>query len=616
MVGILHTRSAMLTQSIQLLGKPTIVRDAVSIPAPKGRKVWALLAYLVLAETPPTRERLAGLLFSEAEDPLGALRWNLAELRRLLGDPSVLRGEGAALRLNPGTFVDVRAIMSGTWVEAVRVPGLGRDLLEGMSFPNSPAFEAWLLNERRHLHACSANVLRESVVSRVESGAARSALADAAKLIEMNPLDESFQSLMIRAYVAAGDRDAAEQQFKACRELFLRELGVDPGPSVRAALESPGERAGVSTIGGKPAALAQLDAGRAAIAAGAIEAGLESLRRAATEARDYGDPELEAEALVALGTALVHSARGRGEEGAAVLHQAIAVVPPSGQSLLAASAHREIGYVEMKRARYERAERWLDKALELSMEDPSERAAALAFLAICRSDTGKYRDAIEKFTRSVELAESVDDQRQIAYALCFMGRSYLLMGEIDAAGAALDRAMTVALREAWTALLPLPEALIAEVDFIQGHRDRAEERFEHAFALGCQLSDPCWEGLGARGIGLIKASRGEIAVAVEWLDDARTRCTRLPDAYLWVQGYSLDALCEVGVEFAVAGAERWIDDLETFGGRTGIHEFVVRAYLHRHRQGNASALVTARLLGTDIENPSLRELLREPSSAS
>jgi len=606
----------MPTQSIQLMGKPSIVRDASPVPAPKGRKVWALLAYLVLSETPPTRERLAGLLFSEADDPLGALRWNLAELRRLLGDPSVLRGEEAALQLSPGTSVDVRVVMSGTWVEAVKLSGLGRDLLEGMSWQTSPAFEAWLLNERRHLNACSANVLRESVVSRVESGSAQSALADAAKLIEMDPLDESFQSLMIRAYVAAGDKGAAIEQFESCRELFQRELGVDPGPSVRAALENPRERARVSSIGGRAAALAQLDAGRAAIAAGAIETGLESLRGAATEARSHEDRELEAEALVALGTALVHAARGRGEEGAAVLHQAIAIGSPGGRSLLTASAHREIGYVEMKRARYERAERWLHRALELSMDDPSEQAAALAFLGICRSDSAKYQDAVEKLTRSVELAETVDDQRQIAYALCFLGRSHLLMGDIDAAGAALSRAMSVATREGWTALIPLPEALIAEVDLIRGHPKEAEEKFEHAFALGCQLADPCWEGLGARGIGMIKASRGEIATAVEWLDDARTRCTRLPDAYLWVQGYCLDALCAVAVEHAVSGAARWIDDLESFGGRTGIHEFVVRAYLHRHRQGNASALVTARLLGTDIENPSLRKLLREPSSAS
>ena len=49
---------------------------------PRGRKAWALLGYLLLAERPPSRRHLAELLFADADDPLGALRWTLAELRR------------------------------------------------------------------------------------------------------------------------------------------------------------------------------------------------------------------------------------------------------------------------------------------------------------------------------------------------------------------------------------------------------------------------------------------------------------------------------------------------------------------------------------------------------
>jgi hypothetical protein len=47
--------------------------------------------------------------------------------------------------------VDVDALTRGTPQEAVAIPGLGRDLLEGMEFGNSPAFETWLLIERRRL---------------------------------------------------------------------------------------------------------------------------------------------------------------------------------------------------------------------------------------------------------------------------------------------------------------------------------------------------------------------------------------------------------------------------------------------------------------------------------
>ena len=56
---------------IRLLGRPTVERNGEPVPPPRGRKAWALLAYLLLAERPPSRRHLAELLFSEADDPLG-----------------------------------------------------------------------------------------------------------------------------------------------------------------------------------------------------------------------------------------------------------------------------------------------------------------------------------------------------------------------------------------------------------------------------------------------------------------------------------------------------------------------------------------------------------------
>ena len=76
-----------MTVVAQLLGPPLVTREGVVYAPPRGKKVWAVLAYLALAEQPPTRQVLASLLFPEAEDPANALRWNLSELRRLLGGP-------------------------------------------------------------------------------------------------------------------------------------------------------------------------------------------------------------------------------------------------------------------------------------------------------------------------------------------------------------------------------------------------------------------------------------------------------------------------------------------------------------------------------------------------
>lgn len=77
-------------------------------------------------------------------------------------------------------------------------------------------------------------------------------------------------------------------------------------------------------------AWALLAIGEAAIRAGALDAGLQCLRRAVADARGAGDRELQATALVALGYALVHTARRRDEEAAAALHEAISIAKRPG----------------------------------------------------------------------------------------------------------------------------------------------------------------------------------------------------------------------------------------------------------------------------------------------
>src|SRR5688572_27621743 len=100
-----HDGRAEMTLAIHLLGRPFVERDGVPMPSPRGHKPWALLALLLLSPVPPSRERLASLLFSDAEDPLGSLRWNLAEVRRLLGPDVRLEGDPVRLELPAGAEV-------------------------------------------------------------------------------------------------------------------------------------------------------------------------------------------------------------------------------------------------------------------------------------------------------------------------------------------------------------------------------------------------------------------------------------------------------------------------------------------------------------------------------
>jgi len=73
---------------VRLLGPPRF-DDRAGQPhqPPRGQKSWALLGRVALADRPMTRSELAAELFGEADDPLGALRWCLADLRRSCQDP-------------------------------------------------------------------------------------------------------------------------------------------------------------------------------------------------------------------------------------------------------------------------------------------------------------------------------------------------------------------------------------------------------------------------------------------------------------------------------------------------------------------------------------------------
>jgi tetratricopeptide (TPR) repeat protein len=362
------------------------------------------------------------------------------------------------------------------------------------------------------------------------------------------------------------------------------------------------------------AARARLEAGRSAIGAGSFDPGVRSLARAAAEAGACGAHELEAESWLALGTALVHSARGRDEEGANALLRASSLAEQQGLGDLAAAAHRELGYVDILQARYARCAQRLERATALADSD-EERAGVEAMLGLAAADTGAHERALAHLRRSVELAERAGSRQQTSFSLSFVGRSHFLRGELVDARAALERSLALARETKWIAFEPWPESWLAEADLAAGELPAGREHFEHAWALASELGDPCWEGAAGQGLGRIACREGRVPAGLRLLEEARRRAASFPDAYVWVEAYALTELATAAVEAGHRCAREWVHDLMSLTARTGMRELAVRAYLLRADLGDRSSLDSALILAAEIENPALSARIQDRRAA-
>jgi tetratricopeptide (TPR) repeat protein len=321
------------------------------------------------------------------------------------------------------------------------------------------------------------------------------------------------------------------------------------------------------------------------------------------------DLALQGRALAALGSALIHAVRGRDEEGAVVLTEAILLAARTGDRATAVTAHRELGFVEVQAGRRRTADAWLAKAQALAETD-EELAAVLGVRGMNASDRGDYPVAITCLDESVERAARSDDSRQEAWSLSILARAHLLRGERSQAAVALARSLELIHQQRWMAFLPWPQILRAELDLHDGAVQVASDGLEQAWSLACQLDDPCWEGMAARGLGLLNAGRGDHLAAATWLDEAAVRCNRVPDRYQWIHGHVLDAMITTALDRDDHGrAAPLVATLGSLAARCDMRELLVRAHLHRHRLGDPTALASARLLGADIDNPALAVLL-------
>ncbi|MGH7390143.1 MAG: ATP-binding protein [Candidatus Rokuibacteriota bacterium] len=207
------------------------------------RKSQALLAYLAVGpnETQP-RDTLTAIFWADVprEQARNSLRQTLFLLRRAFTPvvPEVIRTEGDAVVVDRDSMaIDVveferLARTEGRQALEQAAALYGGDLLAGLRI-DAASFEDWLAPRREQLHTLALGVLQQQLGLRLKRGEAQPALETAARLLTLDPLQESVHHAVMRLHAEQGNTAAALRQYEAYRATLRRELGREPGSDTR-----------------------------------------------------------------------------------------------------------------------------------------------------------------------------------------------------------------------------------------------------------------------------------------------------------------------------------------------------------------------------------------------
>lgn len=239
-----------MTQKLQinLLGTPELLLDGEPITGLVSRKAEALFAYLAANPRAHARETLATLLWDDAapQRALANLSVLLSSLRKQLA-PFFL-ADRQEIRFNPhADFTLDTAVFEDTVTTArqqLRQHGRATrtiaakltqalalyrdDFMAGFALRGAAGFEEWALLERERLQRQAIEALDALVDFYLARGKNKTGIEHAARLVQLDPLRERSHRQLMRLLAAAGQRNAALEQYDACCDVLADELGVSP----------------------------------------------------------------------------------------------------------------------------------------------------------------------------------------------------------------------------------------------------------------------------------------------------------------------------------------------------------------------------------------------------
>lgn len=542
--------------------------------APKGAKVWGLLAYLAASDRSHPRSELAELLFGEAADPLGALRWNLAAMRRLLGRPDEFKGD--PIRFDRSDIdVDTVRLDAGE-IDLLAAGESGRELLSGLSFPDSPVFELWLVSERQRVRRRASSLLRELSLDAFARGDHERAISAATELVTAEPFDEGHHALLIRTLALSGEHEAARRQFEQCATFLRRELHTEPGPAVFAAMH-------LVTHPSEPSLSPDYDevCGRMTVAwqsflAGAIDHGIDMARSTVILSDDHGDCTLRVIARIYLAAMLNMAVRGW-DEAVTTAASALQLAEEGSMQFEQGIVRGIYAGAELMRGDYRVA---LDHAVAGARlpDDPGALALNMTFMSAIEADTGRLDLARAHALEAVSLAERSGDAVRLAYAYSYSAHAGILAGQYETARPQAERAI-----EACSSVLvlkPWPMAMLAEIQVHAGEIDMSVVTATQADGLAIATGMSYQRALAQRALALGEAAAGNDVAALDRLTVALGHARRTGGqgyAFHWPVAWVLESLARIAARSQGADARRWATALKEHAAATGMAAFATQA---------------------------------------
>ncbi len=231
---------------VRVLGPIDIVDDLGQVVSLSARKERVLLATLVCrANRIVDVDLLVDVLWPE-HPPRTArktLQTYVLHLRRHLGDRLEHHPDGYRLRLAP------EEIDASTFEQAVSSARLQllRGDAEAAASQLHDALSAWrgdayngvsdhglVAVEAIRLHELRASAVEDEIDARLTAGDHRAAAAELESLVIAEPLRERLWTLLMRARFLDGRQADALRVFQQAREVLIEEVGLEPGPELRA----------------------------------------------------------------------------------------------------------------------------------------------------------------------------------------------------------------------------------------------------------------------------------------------------------------------------------------------------------------------------------------------